>query len=67
MIAEFNLDGVFVPTAAASAVLAFVVAMLLRKLLGRLGLHRLVWHPALFDTAVFVLLWAAISALPIGI
>jgi protein-S-isoprenylcysteine O-methyltransferase Ste14 len=28
----------------------------------RLGLYRMVWHPALFDTALFVILWAFVAA-----
>ena len=63
MIAEFNLGGVFLSTVVATAVLAFVVAALLRKLLGVIGFYRQIWHPALFDAAVFVVLWAIFTAL----
>lgn len=66
MIAEFNLGGVFLSTVVATAVLAFVVAALLRKLLGATGFYRHIWHPALFDAAVFVVLWALFTALPLG-
>ena len=32
----------------------------LHQLFVRLGVYRHVWHPALFETALFVILWAAI-------
>jgi protein AaeX len=32
-----------------------------RRALGALGVYRWVWHPALFDTALFVLLLYAVS------
>jgi hypothetical protein len=67
MRGEFDIEGVFLSTVVATAVIAFVILWPLKKLFRRLGLYRLVWHPALFDAALFILLWAAISALHIGI
>jgi hypothetical protein len=67
MIAEVNLGGVYLSTIVATALLAFIAAALWRKLLSPTGLYRHVWHPALFDAALFVLLWALITALPFGI
>jgi protein-S-isoprenylcysteine O-methyltransferase Ste14 len=67
MIAELNLGGVYLSTIVATALLAFIIAALVRKALGQTGLYRHVWHPALFDAALFVLLWAAITALPFGL
>lgn len=34
----------------------------LRRLLAARGLYRWVWHPALFDTALYVLLLYGVSA-----
>jgi len=47
-----------------SALIALVCAFLLRRLLIWLRAYRLVWHPALFDAALFVILWALVVALP---
>lgn len=64
MIAEFSLSGVFFSAVLASAVVAYGVALLLRVILTRANVYRFVWHPALFDLAVFVILWAFIAGFP---
>ena len=66
MHTELDLDGVFLSNVVATALLAIIATMLLRGLLAKTGLYRRIWHPALFDAAAFVLLWAAIIALPLG-
>ena len=67
MIAEIDILGVFVPALLAWVVLALLLAAVLRRGLGRLGLYRHVWHPPLFDAAVFLLLLGGIVALAHGI
>ncbi len=64
MMSEFNIDGVLVSSVLVSALIALVCAFLLRRLLIWLRAYRLVWHPALFDAALFVILWALVVALP---
>ena len=59
---EINIGGVYVPAALVWAGAAFVLCILIERILGRTGFYRLVWHRALFDLAVFVILWGAISA-----
>jgi hypothetical protein len=66
MKGEFDLAGVYLSTVVATAVMAFAAQWLLRKLIGRFALYHHVWHPALFDAALFIVLWAAITALQIG-
>ncbi len=63
MIAEIPLAGVFVPMAALTAAIAFVLHIAVHALARRVGLYRLIWHPGLFDLAVFLILWGAVSAL----
>jgi len=65
MIGELDLDGVFLSPALMSAVIAWVVLLALRRLLVAAGAYRAVWHPALFDTAVFFILWAVTATLPL--
>jgi hypothetical protein len=60
MIGEFNLNGVFVSSVLVSALIALAAAFVVRRLLARVGAYRFIWHPALFDTALFVILWAAV-------
>jgi hypothetical protein len=65
MIGEFDLDGVFLSSVLVSAVIALLASFLIRRLLGRLGAYRLIWHPALFDTALFVIVWAGVASFPL--
>jgi Protein of unknown function (DUF1656) len=60
---EVNLSGVYVPAALLWAGIAFLVSSVISRTLGRMGFHALVWHRALFDAALFVLFWGALSAL----
>jgi hypothetical protein len=62
MIREFDAGGLFFAPLVASAVVALVLWFPLRSGLSRAGLYRWVWHPALFDIALFVLLFAAVTA-----
>lgn len=65
MIGEFNLYGVYLPWLLVMAVLALALGWALRKVLATCGVYRLVWHPALFDLALFVLLLYGLNlALP---
>ena len=64
MIAEYSLSGVFFSVVLASAIVAYALALALRVILARANAYRFVWHPALFDLAVFVILWAAIAGAP---
>jgi len=53
---ELDLFGVIVPSLLLWAVLAYVFTRIICTLLGRAGLYRRVWHPALFDFAIYVCL-----------
>jgi len=64
MTGELNIDGVFLSSVLVSAVIALCASFLLRRALSKVGAYRLVWHPALFDTALFVILWAAVVTVP---
>jgi hypothetical protein len=63
MSGEISLFGVFAPSALVWAIGAGLLIAFLRNLLQRTGLYRLVWHPGLFDLALFVLIWSGIAAL----
>jgi hypothetical protein len=64
MTAEYDASGVFFSAALVSATVAYAVALALRLILVRTNAYRFVWHPALFDLAVFVILWALIACGP---
>ena len=63
MRGELDLYGVFVPTLLAFAGAAWLVTIVLRRLLAATGFYRLVWHRPLFDTALFVLVLGGLVAL----
>lgn len=55
MIGEVSLYGIYFPPLLLLALLALVVSRLLHRVLARTGLYRHVWHPALFDFSLFVI------------
>lgn len=56
MIGEFNLYGIYFPWPLVLGVITLGVAWIVRRVLARVGFYRLVWHPALFDMALYVVL-----------
>ncbi|HJV40614.1 DUF1656 domain-containing protein [Caulobacter sp.] len=64
VLGELDVDGVFLSSVLVSAVIALAISFPLRRLLAKVGAYRFVWHPALFDTALFVILWAAVVTVP---
>lgn len=51
---ELDLFGVIVPSLLLWSVVAYALARSLSKLVGWIGLYRQLWHPALFDFALYV-------------
>jgi hypothetical protein len=56
MIGELSLYGIYFPWLLALAILTLGLSWLVRRLLALTGVYRLVWHPALFDLALYVVL-----------
>ena len=56
MIGEASVYGLYVPWLLLLAMAAAVLLWVARRLLTGTGVYRWVWHPALFDTALYVLL-----------
>lgn len=63
MIGELNLYGLFVSPLLLWVLAALPATALLRRALRRVGVYRAVWHPPLFDFAVFVIVLGAVAAL----
>lgn len=53
---ELDLFGVLVPSLLLWSVVAYALGRLVSKLIARVGLYGWIWHPALFDFALFVCL-----------
>jgi protein AaeX len=61
MIGEVSLFGVYVPPLLLLMLPALVVSRVLGVVLARTGLYRLVWHPALFDLSLFVIVLGSLA------
>jgi hypothetical protein len=55
MMEEIDLYGVCLPSLLVWMVFAFVVLLLLRRVLTALGVYTYVWHRPLFDIALYVI------------
>lgn len=60
---EIAIGGILAPGLIVSALLALVVMLVLRRLLSWIGFYGLIWRPALFNAALFVLLLGGIAAI----
>jgi hypothetical protein len=67
VIGEFDIYGVYFPAFAIFAAIAFLLQVVIKRLLNVYGFYRLVWHPALFDLAIYVILLGAVTAAGAGI
>lgn len=61
MIGEVSIYGIYVPPLLLLMLPALLVSRVLGVLLGRAGFYRLVWHPALFDLSLFVIVLGSLS------
>ena len=57
---EINLFGLYVAPIAQILAAAWVAYLVLRRAGDRFGLTRLVWHPALFELALYVIIVSSI-------
>jgi hypothetical protein len=60
---EIAIGGILAPGVIVSAVLALVAMLVLRRLLSWIGFYDLIWRPALFNAALFLLLLGGIAAI----
>jgi protein AaeX len=62
VIGEFDIYGVYVPAFAIYAAIALLVQIAIIRLLDARGFYRLVWHRALFDLAIYVIVLGVVTA-----
>jgi hypothetical protein len=62
MSGEFSFGGVFLSSLLVFAGIAFCITAVATRLLALTGFYRLVWHRALFDFALFVIVWGGVAA-----
>lgn len=66
MIGEFEFYGIYFPAIFLPALLAFLVASGLWRLLDALGAYRYVWHRSLFNLALYVVVLGGMVTLTRG-
>jgi protein AaeX len=57
---EINLLGVYVAPIAVIMAVAWIVLLIVRRMVVRFGLSQYVWHPALFSLAIYVIFVSSI-------
>ena len=60
MIGEIDIFGVFVPTVLVLMLIAYLINIVIGKVLTRIGFYRLVWHRSIFDLGIYVFVLAAV-------
>lgn len=60
---QLDLYGVFLPGLSALALGAYGLFRMMTSLFTRIGLYRAVWHPSLFNLALYVTLVSGLSAI----
>lgn len=58
---EVNLLGVYVAPMSVMMLAAWLVTMVLRRVVSEFGLLRYVWHPALFVFSVYLIVLSSIT------
>lgn len=59
---ESEFFGVYLNAELVTSAIALVLNFLLHRILLRIGVHRRLWHPAVFETASFIVLWGVVLA-----
>ena len=62
-IGETDIYGVFIPTLFLFGLLALFLTAVLARLLRRVGFYRYVWHRALFNRLLFIVILGGVTAL----
>ena len=55
MFTDINLFGVYVAPVSIMIIAAWLITIVLRRVAGRWGLLRYVWHPALFVFSAYII------------
>lgn len=67
MTGHLNIYGVYVPMLLVVMLVAYLVKSVLGTLFQRLGFYRWVWHPPLFNLALYIMVLGALFNLSAGL
>jgi hypothetical protein len=62
MTGEVDIYGVYFPAFLVFAAIAFVLQLVVKRILDVCGVYRFVWHRALFDLALYVIVLGVVTA-----
>lgn len=63
MLTNVNVYGFYISPIAANVAVTIVLFYFIRRMLARLGINQLVWHPNLFEIALFSIILCLITLL----
>lgn len=63
MIPDYLIGNIYMAAAPFDGLVALALAFLAHRLLSILRVYRWIWHPVLFDTALFIVIWAGLVTL----
>lgn len=63
LLKEVSVAGVYISPLLAYALIAGLLWAALRAGLGLIGAYRLIWHPPLFNSALYIMVLAGVAAL----
>jgi hypothetical protein len=66
MITDLNLVGVYVAPFVPMAIVSALITLVLLRIADRFGITRHVWHPPLFDSAVYVIVLSLVVIGSVG-
>jgi protein AaeX len=61
VIGEFDIYGVYFPAFAVFAAIALLLQLVINRFLRAFGFYRWVWHRALFDLAIYIILLGVVT------
>lgn len=61
MIGELNIYGIYVPWLLILGIVSLICTRFISYLLLRAGFYRFIWHVALFDFALFIIILGAFT------
>lgn len=67
MTGAVDFFGLYLPWLMPLAALALLALSVVRRLLGWAGAYRWIWHPALFDLALYLLLLWSLSSVSLRV
>jgi len=65
-MSDFVVQGIYIPRLFVFAFIAVIFTLMLRFILIRAQMMTFIWHPSLFESAIFVVLLQLLSSMAFG-